>query len=62
VPFFAQELIAAMRSGKPRKTIQREATNVAMSAWLSGCKLAIHVDHYQFMHINIGSDESKYFC
>ncbi|PIL42547.1 hypothetical protein CR105_23985 [Massilia eurypsychrophila] len=34
VPFFAQELITAMRARKPRKELELEAVNAAMSAWL----------------------------
>jgi len=34
VPFFAQELIAASKAGKPMKEIEMHATNAAMAAWL----------------------------
>ena len=35
VAFFAAQLIAAVKSGKPRKVVDVEATNVGMAAWLS---------------------------
>ena len=34
IPFFVQELVTALESGKPAPEIETQASNAAMAAWL----------------------------